>query len=291
MPSLLLTLTVAVLAALFAAQAVAAPRDELYDAVFFADVEGVKSLLRDLRDGVLRAGHVHVDVNRLESEHERSQLMMCGMHDGEDTALLDAKCTKIAAMLKKAGAKMRHTDKHGWSALHHGSVRGFTQFSRFLATKGNLPLDAQDNEGLSPLMRAAGGGWLETVKMLLELGADLRLKDHRGRSALHFVVQMAVIQESYLPYLRSVLELMPRNALELADEHGRTPLHYALIGKGSLEAAQILLERGADCARPDAFGVTPYHMTSSEQTRALIADYNARRAEEEAAAWAKKEEM
>ena len=273
-------------------------RDELYDSVFYADLEGVTSLLRDLKEGVLRAGHAPIELNRRDSiEHDRTSLMMCGMYDPTEasakdrTVTVDKDCAKIAALLMKAGADMHHADKHGWTALHHGAVRGFTKFCRFLVSKAKLPLNSQDAEGMTALMRAAGGGWLNTTRALLSLGADFQVRDLKGKTALHLVVQMAVLKASYVPYLRAVMDLFPRDALELGDEHDRTPLHYALIGKGSHECARVLLEAGADSSRADAFKVTPYQMASSEQSRGLIAEYNARAAEEAHRVWREQQEM
>lgn len=266
--------------------ATARPRDELFDAIFYGDVEGVKSLLETRRGEVLRAGHAPIDVNRLDSEHERTSIMMCGMFDPDDamedrTPVVDKSCREIASLLLKEGVDLLHRDKYGWSVLHHAAVRGFTQMVAFLVEDGQVPLDELDNEGFTPLMRAAGGGWLDTVKVLLESGASFRLGDAKGRTALHLVVQMAVLEPRYVSYLKVVLTLLPKAALELSDDNGRTPLHFALIGKGSHEAAEVLLEAGADSRSKDKFGVSAYHMASSERTRSLAAEFNARASEME----------
>jgi len=264
-------------------------RDDLYDAVFVANVDGVSSILADMRDGILRAGHAHIDVNRLDSEHQRNALMMCGMSDSEGakdyTIKADDACRQIAIMLLEAGVDAHHKDKHNWTALHHGAVRGFALYCNILISKGKVSINDQDNEGLTPLMRAAGGGWLETVRALIAAGSDHRIKDLHGKSALHLVVQMAVIQESYVPYLRKVLKILPPDSLELEDEHGRTPLHYAIIGKGSFAVAQVLLDAGSESNKKDGFGITPYQMASAENIRLLLAEANVRAEEKAIKTW------
>ena len=264
--------------------AAARPRDELWDAIFYGHVEGVNSLLTTMKSEVFRAGHAPIDVNRLDGEHNRTSIMICGMYDPDDamedrTPAVDKSCREIASLLLKEGVDLLHRDKYGWSVLHHAAVRGFAQMVGLLIDDGKVPLDELDNEGFTALMRAAGGGWLDTVKVLLESGASFRLGDTKGRSALHLIVQMAVLDSRYVSYLKRVAALLPKAALELIDDNGRTPLHYALIGKGSPEAAEALLEAGADSRSRDAFGVSSYHMAGSERTRSLVAEYNARSSE------------
>jgi len=261
---------------------VLAGRDELYDAVFFANVEGVKGLLKN-RDN---ANSPHIDVNHVERNHGRTALMMCGMADLESNRpgqrrALDESCRSIGMELRKAGTNMTLIDFAGWDALHHACVRGMTRFAEYLITSCKLPVDRGDNEGLTPLMKASGHFFIDTVEMLLlKAKANALVLDHKGRSAVHIAVQAAVLNESYVPFLRKMLDLLPPEMAEPLDEpHKRTPLHYSLIGKGSLAVAKALIDKGADLSRRDGFGVSPYEMTSNAQIKTLIAVASAERAE------------
>lgn len=275
-----------------------AGRDELYDAVFFANVEGVKSLLEN-RDN---ANSPHIDVNHVERNHGRTALMMCGMADldldlessrpGQRRAL-DESCRSIGMELRKAGTNMTLIDFAGWDALHHACVRGMTRFADYLITSCKLPVDRGDNEGLTPLMKASGHFFIETVDMLLlKAKANALLLDHKGRSAVHIAVQAAVLNETYVPFLRKMLDLLPPDMAEPLDEpHKRSPLHYSLIGKGSFAVAKALIDKGADLSRRDGFGVSPYEMTSNAQIKTLIAVASAERAERAHQEWLAKREL
>ncbi len=46
-------------------------------------------------------------------------------------------------------------------------------------------VDEQDSDGVSRLMRASANGDTQTVKSLLDEGAQVNLKDNKGASALH----------------------------------------------------------------------------------------------------------
>lgn len=48
---------------------------------------------------------------------------------------------------------------------------------------------SQDESGVTPLMRAAGGGFLEATRALLAAGANPDLQDGVGASALHWAAE------------------------------------------------------------------------------------------------------
>lgn len=265
------------------------PRDDLYDVVYYANVAGVTRVLGHLGEEAV-PGMAPIDPDRRYSTHQRTSLMMCGMAEVDDSAAshhrIDSDCRSIAAMLHEAGADMRAVDAHGWDSLHHGAVRGLTRYCDYLvASSAGLPINSADAEGITPLMKACAHGFSDTAEMLLRHGADPRLREHKGRTAVHFAVQLAVLNASYVPFLGRIAQMLPLDTLDL---HNRTPLHYALIGKGSHEAAAMLLQHGADPSAVDAFGTSTSQMTRSEETRAMLAEAVAARAEREYQKWSRK---
>lgn len=52
------------------------------------------------------------------------------------------------------------------------------------------------------------------------------------------------------------------SSVSSVDEHGRTPLHMAVLFK-NLAAAELLISRGANCNVEDATGRTPLHLAGS----------------------------
>ncbi|MNR23243.1 Ankyrin repeats (3 copies) [compost metagenome] len=50
-------------------------------------------------------------------------------------------------------------------------------------------IDAESPNGTTPLMMAARGGHIDTVKLLLDEGADLRLKNQQSMTAIDFAEQ------------------------------------------------------------------------------------------------------
>lgn len=179
-------------------------------------------------------------------------------------------------------------DSQSWAvALMEGSAEGV---ARGLA-------EGVDGAGLAQvqldwaLMRAAGGGGLEAVELLLGAGADPLYRDENGSNALmaalmgmansgrgkrargrHGDCALALLPVSEVDVVSSwgrtacmfaacsedsrALEAIATPArARMADADGATPLHYACKW-GSAEAARILAPMGAVFAR-DRKGATP----------------------------------
>jgi RNA polymerase sigma factor (sigma-70 family) len=76
-------------------------------------------------------------------------------------------------------------DRNGRSALHEASRWG-VELTRLLLDNG-ADVNARDNDERTALMFAAEGGRLDVAKALLAEGANVRLKDKKGGTALDLV--------------------------------------------------------------------------------------------------------
>lgn len=102
-----------------------------------------------------------------------------------DTALMLAayKGNKpaVATLLEK-GAE---PNKPGWTALHYAASIGNNDIVQMLLEKAAY-IDAESPNKTTPIMMAARGGHILTVKLLLDEGADASLKNDLGMSAIDF---------------------------------------------------------------------------------------------------------
>merc|ERR1712029_341812 len=111
-----------------------------------------------------------------------------------------------------------------------------------------------ENEGRS-LLAAAENGELQTVKELLNRGANIEAQDGYGRTALHWA--------AWENHLDIVKELLERGANIEAQggnyDSGRTALHLAAWGTHP-DIVKELLNRGANIEAQDGDGNKALHM-------------------------------
>lgn len=91
---------------------------------------------------------------------------------------------EVARRLLAAGAHVEAVDKGGYSALMLAASNNHAALIELLHEHG-ADLNRQENtNGDSALIWAAKLGHTQSVSVLLSLGADASLRDHRGKTAL-----------------------------------------------------------------------------------------------------------
>lgn len=124
---------------------------------------------------------------------------------------------------------------------------------------------AADRLGRTPLHYAAMEDAADSVRALIEAGADVDAPDQAGNTPLHFAAQ-----EGALVVGRTLLE--GGAAVDPKDQHGNTPLWRAVLNsRGEGEMIALLRRHGADPLAPNRQGVTPAALAES------IANYPVRR--------------
>jgi ankyrin repeat protein len=171
----------------------------------------------------------------------------------------------------------------GLTPLLYAARSGCTRCVRALLAAG-ADVDRPTPEGMTPLMIAIDNQRYDTARLLLDQGANPRVWDWYGRTALYVAVDMSSFrgrqshptrssETSADDVVRLLLEAgvnanaqlnMHRpsrggNSGRFADElltTGTTPLLRAAIG-ADVETARLLLEHGALVDLPNVHGVTP----------------------------------
>jgi ankyrin repeat protein len=75
--------------------------------------------------------------------------------------------------------------REGWSPVHYAATGPDVEVLRLLLDKG-VPVDARSPNGTTPLMMAARYGSEASVDLLLERGANPKLRNQRGHDAAEF---------------------------------------------------------------------------------------------------------
>jgi ankyrin repeat protein len=86
-------------------------------------------------------------------------------------------------MLLHAGADVNIGDKDGFTPIHGAGFQGRADIARLLVRQGGMNVNDRHDDGYTPMHRAIWGQeprHAETVKVLLQLGANLKAKTPRG---------------------------------------------------------------------------------------------------------------
>ncbi|CAO0792808.1 unnamed protein product [Mucor circinelloides] len=162
--------------------------------------------------------------------------------------------------------------KEGYGLIHALiAVKNTSALQRVIdagAKTSVYPLTSKKEDRITPIVLAAKLGYMNGVRLLIEHGGASILNDRGpyGENALHAAVQSG--SDEMAGY---VLRLSQNALLDMEDDNGATPLHYACItGKTRLITLFI-----RDCqARPDPRdkkGETPLHYAVRNRKLKVIA--------------------
>ena len=172
-------------------------------------------------------------------------------------AVLSNSREAVELLLPLCGGALIQKAIDGWTPLHtaayYGRVKVMEVFVKadlraleFRTADGRTPLilaydeeaamrwlldhganvDAQGNDGMTTLMKAAAYGYFSTVKLLVSRGANIRLGDKSNKTALHYAV---LPSRRYLgPSIASYLLNEDPSLANCQDDRGRSVLHIAV---------------------------------------------------------------
>jgi len=100
-----------------------------------------------------------------------------------DTALMVAAFRGNLPAVEALLAKDVEVNRPGWTALHYAAASGNNKIVQLLLDKSAY-IDAESPNKTTPIMMAARGGHIYTVKLLLDEGADATLRNAQGLSAI-----------------------------------------------------------------------------------------------------------
>lgn len=137
---------------------------------------GYTGLMLALQEGSMKVFDVLLNAESLDIEAKARN---------GDNALMIASYKGNKPAVEALLAKDAEVNRPGWTALHYAAAIGNNEIVRLLLGHSAY-IDAESPNKTTPIMMAARGGHILTVKLLLDEGADATLKNELGMSAIDF---------------------------------------------------------------------------------------------------------
>ena len=204
--------------------------------------EGVVEILHAARGG---------DAERVKSLLLRNPRLRHGRDVMGNTALILAATSghqELAALLREAGAPVDH---------HEAAAIGDTDHVRAILDQKPELLDSFSTEGFTALGLAAHFGHLDTMRLLLDRGADVNVVSRHPIGATPLIAALFGHKvEAARILIECRADVTTRRGGKGWPRAGWSPLHYA-GAYGFFDIVSLLLERGASVDALDDSGATP----------------------------------
>lgn len=141
--------------------------------------EGIPALMLAVREPSLQVAELLATWPQTRTEVRNAS---------DESPLMLAALKGFLPLVKKLVANDADVNKPGWTPLHYAATGGHVPVVQFLLDESAY-IDAESPNGTTPLMMAAMYGSPEAVKVLIQSGADLTLKNQQGLSALDFAIR------------------------------------------------------------------------------------------------------
>ena len=140
------------------------------------DPQGEHGLLIAVREPALNAAAALIDWPKTNVEARTPQ---------DESALMLAALKGHLVLARKLIARGADVNKTGWTPLHYAATHGQLEIM-VLLLEHHAYIDAESPNRSTPLMMAAHYGTPAAVKLLLDQGADAKLRNQLGLTAMDF---------------------------------------------------------------------------------------------------------
>ncbi len=290
------------LSAILLSFVLAAPADEIHDAVRSGNLEKVKTILQSHAEWLnipdqnqktplhtaLESGHVEIAKYLIEKGADinlKDKDKAAPLHNAAYLGSLDV----VDLLLKKGAASLNEGNFRGQTPLHFACERGHFEVATRLLDAG-ADIEARDLIGRTPLMTTALSGNMEIAKELIKRGADINAAAKRG-PATYTTLSVAAMYgfkdlvdllidkgasiskdtlEATLVFSVQMghprlFEYVRKNGVDLAAIKEKDPgFVFNAAAGGSVEIMKALLDHGLNPDQKDKDGWTPLHLAAAE---------------------------
>ncbi|VUC33634.1 unnamed protein product [Clonostachys rosea] len=169
---------------------------------------------------------------------------------------------EIFERLWAAGADVEAENEEGHSPLALAACKGHQEFVERLLAAGVNVNPAISRRKFTALTLATRSGHIHIVRMLLEKGADVNYIESNGKTAVHYAAEAG--------YLNILEKLLSAGAdVTIVDEDGCAAIHAA-AREGHLEVIKRLQETNLDVNTRSENGPTPIQLACKNLHREVV---------------------
>jgi len=99
----------------------------------------------------------------------------------------EARRLAVTQLLLKSGARVDQRDSGGTTALGHATTAGHSKEITELLVNAGADVNSRSVDNITPLHGAAFSRDLQTIRFLVEHGADVTIKDWQGKRPIDFI--------------------------------------------------------------------------------------------------------
>ncbi|CAB0043949.1 unnamed protein product [Trichogramma brassicae] len=167
---------------------------------------------------------------------------------------------QVIELLLRRGADANSADEEGSTPLHRLIEKGSYKLAKLFfkicdETRQTVQVNAQDDQGWTPIQYAVQFDFRKAAALLIRRGADPNVVNAEEKNLLHIVCQKDTDDDT----IRLVFISNSSPHVNAKDSLGNTPLHLALMNAHK-ELAEVLLRNGADPNLSNEEGSTPLHI-------------------------------
>lgn len=186
----------------------------------------------------------------------------------------EAEGAETVRVLIEHGVDVNHKNSSGqvpWFLLRrpgHDVESGVIDNLKLVLQAG-ADITVRNNSGDSILHIAADLGSVEVGKLAIQYGADINWVDNNGQSPLNRCIAPSF--STIKPYAPELIDFLIAQGADvnLADAQKKTPLHNA-ASRGDAAIIQRLIDSGAQCDCKDALGKIPADYIPSDKKAELL---------------------
>ncbi|XP_067653193.1 ankyrin-3-like [Haliotis asinina] len=162
----------------------------------------------------------------------------------------------VFCFLMEIGADISKENDHGENILHVSCQGGNIDIVKYVLEHSVLYINSTDNNGITPLLLAAGSGSKVVFHFLMERGADCLTKDSRNRNVLHWACQGGNVKIVKYILTQTIVDINGN------DENNMTPLLLAAY-HGKKDVFGLLIEKGANTLAVNQKRRNSLHLSSA----------------------------